>query len=76
MLPDDKLVKLLVRQFIRYGMLCLILIPTILIAPHKYTGAQEIMARIRYVYEMCADFGELALQVITKDPSNLKMAVE
>ena len=28
---------------------------TILIAAHKYTGAQEIMQRIRYVYEMCAD---------------------
>jgi len=28
---------------------------TILIAAHKYTGAQEIMARIRYAYEMCPD---------------------
>ena len=28
---------------------------TILIAAHKYTGAQEIMQRIRYGYEMCAD---------------------
>jgi len=28
---------------------------TILIAAHKYTGAQEIMQRIRYCYEMCAD---------------------
>jgi len=28
---------------------------TILIAAHKYTGAQEIMARIRYVYEKCPD---------------------
>lgn len=28
---------------------------TILIAAHKYTGAQEIMQRIRYVYEMCPD---------------------
>src|SRR6056300_1072347 len=26
---------------------------TILIAAHKYTGAQEIMSRIRYVYETC-----------------------
>ena len=26
---------------------------TILIAAHKYTGAQEIMQRIRYVYETC-----------------------
>ena len=26
---------------------------TILIAAHKYTGAQEIMQRIRYVYELC-----------------------
>jgi hypothetical protein len=26
---------------------------TILIAAHKYTGAQEIMARIRYAYELC-----------------------
>jgi len=26
---------------------------TILIAAHKYTGAQEIMQRIRYAYEMC-----------------------
>ena len=29
---------------------------TILIAAHKYTGAQEIMARIRYVYELCPDY--------------------
>jgi hypothetical protein len=28
---------------------------TILVAAHKYTGAQEIMARIRYVYESCPD---------------------
>ena len=28
---------------------------TILIAAHKYTGAQEIMQRIRYGYEMCPD---------------------
>ena len=26
---------------------------TILIAAHKYTGAQEIMQRIRYGYELC-----------------------
>ena len=29
---------------------------TILIAAHKYTGAQEIMQRIRYGYELCPDF--------------------
>jgi hypothetical protein len=29
---------------------------TILIAAHKYTGAQEIMQRIRYVYELCPDY--------------------
>jgi hypothetical protein len=29
---------------------------TILIAAHKYTGAQEIMARVRYVYETCPDY--------------------
>ena len=28
---------------------------TILVAAHKYTGAQEIMARIRYAYEYCPD---------------------
>jgi len=28
---------------------------TILIAAHKYTGAQEIMSRIRFVYESCPD---------------------
>lgn len=28
---------------------------TILIAAHKYQGAQEIMQRIRYVYELCPD---------------------
>ena len=28
---------------------------TVLIAAHKYTGAQEIMQRIRYVYELCPD---------------------
>lgn len=29
---------------------------TILIAAHKYTGAQEIMQRIRYAYESCPDY--------------------
>ena len=28
---------------------------TILIAAHKYTGAQEIMSRLRYGYELCPD---------------------
>ena len=28
---------------------------TILIAAHKYTGAMEIMSRIRYAYELCPD---------------------
>jgi len=28
---------------------------TILVAAHKYTGAQEIMQRIRYAYELCDD---------------------
>ena len=28
---------------------------TILIAAHKFTGAQEIMNRIRYAYELCPD---------------------
>lgn len=28
---------------------------TILIAAHKYTGAQEIMERIRFAYELCPD---------------------
>jgi len=28
---------------------------TILIAAHKYTGAQEIMSRIRFAYELCPD---------------------
>ena len=28
---------------------------TVLIAAHKYSGAQEIMHRIRYAYEMCPD---------------------
>lgn len=28
---------------------------TILVAAHKYTGAQEIMQRIRYAYEDCPD---------------------
>ena len=28
---------------------------TVLIAAHKYTGAQEIMQRIRYAYENCPD---------------------
>lgn len=29
---------------------------TILIAAHQYTGAQEIMQRIRYAYELCPNF--------------------
>jgi len=29
---------------------------TVLIAAHKYSGAQEIMSRIRYAYEYCPDF--------------------
>ena len=28
---------------------------TILVAAHKYVGAQEIMQRIRYGYELCPD---------------------
>ena len=28
---------------------------TVLVAAHKFTGAQEIMSRIRYAYELCAD---------------------
>jgi hypothetical protein len=28
---------------------------TVLIAAHKYTGAQEIMQRVRYGYELCPD---------------------
>ena len=28
---------------------------TILIAAHKYSGAQEIMQRLRYAYELCPD---------------------
>ena len=28
---------------------------TILVAAHKYTGAQEIMSRVRFVYESCPD---------------------
>jgi hypothetical protein len=27
----------------------------VLVAAHKFTGAQEIMSRIRYAYELCAD---------------------
>ena len=29
---------------------------TILIAAHKYTGAQELMQRVRYAYENCPDY--------------------
>lgn len=29
---------------------------TILVAAHKYTGAQEIMQRVRYAYESCPDY--------------------
>ena len=29
---------------------------TVLIAAHKFSGAQEIMHRIRYAYEMCPDY--------------------
>jgi hypothetical protein len=28
---------------------------TVLVAAHKFTGAQEIMSRIRYAYELCSD---------------------
>jgi len=28
---------------------------TVLVAAHKFTGAQEIMSRIRYAYELCPD---------------------
>jgi hypothetical protein len=28
---------------------------TILIAAHKFSGAQEIMQRVRYAYELCPD---------------------
>jgi hypothetical protein len=29
---------------------------TILVAAHKYLGAQEIMQRVRYAYELCPDY--------------------
>ena len=29
---------------------------TVLVAAHKFTGAQEIMQRVRYAYENCPDF--------------------
>ena len=54
-------------------MLCLILDQTTLIP--KYTGAQEIMARIRYVYEMCEDYIRAGVTSYNKGVLNLKTAV-
>ena len=42
---------------------------TILIAAHKYTGAQEIMQRIRYAYENCPD--HIKAGVTTYNKGNL-----
>jgi len=42
---------------------------TILIAAHKYTGAQEIMQRIRYAYENCPD--HIKAGVITYNKGSL-----
>ena len=36
---------------------------TILIAAHQYTGAQEIMQRIRYAYEMCPMWMKCGVEV-------------
>jgi hypothetical protein len=42
---------------------------TILVAAHKYTGAQEIMQRIRYAYELCPD--HIRAGVTTYNKGNL-----
>jgi len=39
---------------------------TILIAAHKRDGAQEIMTRIRYMYENCADFARAGVTEYNK----------
>ena len=43
---------------------------TILIAAHKYTGAQEIMQRIRYAYENCPD--HIKAGVVTYNKGSLE----
>ena len=42
---------------------------TILVAAHKYLGAQEIMQRVRYAYENCPDF--LRAGVITYNKGSI-----
>ena len=41
---------------------------TILIAAHKYSGAQEIMQRIRYAYELCPDHIRAGVTSYNKGP--------
>ena len=48
---------------------------TILIAAHKYSGAQEIMHRIRYAYEMCPDFIRAGVTNYNKVVLNLTMVL-
>jgi hypothetical protein len=48
---------------------------TILVAAHKYTGAQEIMQRIRYAYELCPNHIVQVPPVTTRTVWNLKTAV-
>lgn len=43
---------------------------TILIAAHKYLGAQEIMQRIRFAYEACPDY--IRAGVITYNKGNIE----
>lgn len=43
---------------------------TILIAAHKYAGAQEIMQRIRYAYENCPDY--IRCGVVTYNKGSLE----
>ena len=43
---------------------------TILIAAHKYQGAQEIMARIRFAYEACPD--HIRAGVVTYNKGNIE----
>lgn len=40
---------------------------TILIAAHKYTGAKEIMQRIRYAYELCPDHIRCGVKTYNKE---------
>ena len=69
MLPD-KVVRQQLSKVTCYGMLCL-LIKYTNCPNNKYTGAQEIMQRIRYGYELCLIHVRAGVTNYNKGPNGI-----